>query len=286
MTILKIVFKHRYGGINLKLEDVATQRRIDTLKLIKKAGMGHIGGDFSCADILVSLYYSVMNINSNEPNDPDRDRYIQSKGHSVEILWTILADKGFIDQQTLSTFGQYNSKIIGHPNNEIDGVEMNTGSLGHGLAISVGIALGAKLDDKQYHTYTLLGDGELAEGSVWEAAISASHFKLDNLTAIIDYNKLQISGETKNVMSHDPLREKWESFGWNVIDVWDGNDISSLLEAFNSESVSGKPKCIIAHTVKGKGISAAENVAGWHHKVPNDEEFETALRELEAQLNE
>lgn len=270
----------------MNLNKIATLRRIDTLKLIKEAKMGHLGGDFSCADILVALYYSVMNVDSNNCNDPNRDRYIQSKGHAVEILWTILADKGYISKEQLSTYGQYDSQIIGHPNNLVNGVEMNTGSLGHGLSISVGIALGAKIDNKDYKTYTLLGDGELAEGSVWEAAMSASHYKLDNLTAIIDYNKLQISGKTIDVMSHEPLKEKWESFGWNVIEVENGNDIDSLLEAFNSEKINGKPKCIIAHTTKGKGISMAENVASWHHKVPSDDEFQRALEELEAQLNE
>lgn len=256
----------------------------DVMKLIFNCKTGHTGSDLSCADILVALYYGVMNINANNPNDVDRDRYIQSKGHAAEILWEVLADKGFFDKQELEdTFSKFQSRFIGHPNNKVAGVEMNTGSLGHGLPIAVGSALAAKLDGDSYHTYTLLGDGELAEGSVWEGALAASQFNLDNLTAIIDCNGLQITGETELVMNTAPLAEKWKSFGWNVYTV-DGNDMGELIETLHKKPKVNMPTMIIAKTLKGNGVSYAEGVAGWHHKVPTRDELELALRELDEQL--
>lgn len=266
-----------------ELQTKALELRKDVLNIIYNGKTGHTGSDLSCADILTALYYEVMNINPNNTKDNERDRYIQSKGHAVEILWAILGDRGFFDKEELKTFSQYKSKYIGHPNNKVNGVEMNTGSLGHGLPLAVGSALAAKIDGDQYHTYTLMGDGELAEGSVWEGAMAASHYKLDNLTAIIDYNKLQITGNVDDVMATSPLRDKWEAFGWNVIEV-DGNDIAELVLAFNAEPVRDKPKMIIAHTLKGKGVSDAEGNNKWHHHVPTEEEMNKALKELDQQL--
>lgn len=268
-----------------QLEKKATQLRARTLQLVYEAKAGHIGSDLSCTDILTVLYYQVLNIDSHNPEDPNRDRYIQSKGHAAEILWTIMGDKGFITEEELRTFSQFDSRLIGHPNNEVDGIEMNTGSLGHGLAIATGIALAGKMDQKEYKTYTLMGDGELAEGSVWEAAMAASNYKLRNLTAIIDHNGLQISGKTIDVMNTEPLAEKWRSFGWYVLEV-DGNSIEELLAAFEFTVEEEKPKMIIAHTVKGKGMDIAENQASWHHKVPTPEEYNEAMLAFENRLEE
>lgn len=266
------------------LEKKATDIRIEVLKMIRKAGAGHIGGSFSSIDILTALYFEVMNVDPNHPNWEDRDRFVLSKGHIAESLWVVLANKGFIDKAELETFSQFGTRLIGHPNNKVAGVEMNTGSLGHGLPIATGMAMAAKMDHKSYKTYTLMGDGELAEGSVWEAAMAASHYKLDNLIAIIDCNGLQISGTTDEVMNSGPLAEKWESFGWNVVTV-NGHDIQQLVSALSgSAHIAGKPTLIIAKTIKTKGISFAENVPSWHHHVPTDEQFELALKELEAMI--
>ncbi|MFE7083181.1 transketolase [Priestia megaterium] len=262
----------------------ATEIRMDLLKMIYEAGTGHTGGSLSNTDILTALYYKVMNIDPQNPKWEDRDRYVQSKGHAVESYWAILADKGFIEKEELKTFSQFNTRLIGHPNNKVPGVEMNTGALGHGLPIAVGMALAAKMDGKSYKVYTLMGDGEQAEGSVWEGAMSAAQYKLDNLVAIIDRNKLQITGSTEDVMSIEPLGDKWRSFGWEVVDV-DGNDMEQLVEVLtNAPHSKGKPTMVIAHTVKGKGISFAENVTKWHHHVPSKEEYELAMQELSKQL--
>lgn len=268
-----------------QLEKKAIELRKRTFQLVYEGKTGHTGSDLSCTDILTTLYYYVMNVDSSNPENPDRDRYIQSKGHAVEILWSVLADKGFIDEDELKTFSQFNSRLIGHPNNQVDGIEMNTGSLGHGLSVATGIALAGQLDKKDYRTYTLMGDGELAEGSVWEAAMAASNYKLENLTGIIDHNGLQITGKTVDVMNSEPLKEKWEAFGWYVIQV-DGNNIQELMNAFDSRENGNSPKMIIADTVKGKGVSFAENQSGWHHKVPTDEEYQQAMKEFDSQLEE
>lgn len=267
----------------IKLKKKAIEIRKDVLKMIKVSGTGHTGSDLSCIDILVALYYNVMNVDSENPEMDGRDQYVQSKGHAVEGLWAILADKGFFPKEELVSFSQFGSRLIGHPNNHVAGVEMNTGSLGHGLPVSVGIALAGKIDQKKYRTFTLLGDGELAEGSIWEGAMAASNFKLDNLTAIIDRNNLQITGPSESVMSVEKLREKWEAFGWDVHEV-NGNDMESLVEVLSSPNVLGKPKMVIALTTKGKGVSYMENQAGWHHKVPTDQEYSRALQELNQEL--
>lgn len=251
------------------------------LKYIVGAKAGHTGGSLSCVDILNVLYNSVLNVSPENFTSPDRDRYIQSKGHCVEALYVVLADKGFFPEDDLNTLCQYKSHYIGHPTRKVHGVEQNTGALGHGLPISVGTALAAKMDDKAYHVFTLLGDGELPEGSNWEAALTAAHYKLDNLCAIIDNNKLQITGTNADVCNTYPIDSKFESFGWAVKEV-DGHDIKALKEAFAALPFEkGKPSLIIAHTIKGKGVSFMENSVKWHHGVPDKEQYETAIEELD-----
>lgn len=270
--------------VDLFRKSVETRKRV--LKLIHHAKTGHTGGALSSTDIMVSLYYKIMNIDPVNPQMEDRDRFILSKGHSVEPLWTILADLGFYPEDDLWTFSSFGSKLIGHPNNKMPGVEMNTGSLGHGLSVGSGLALAAKKMNKSYRTFVLMGDGEQAEGSVWEAAMFAAHYKLDNLVAIIDRNRLQISGSTEDVMALDPLDEKWEAFGWEVVQV-DGNNLDQLVSALDSSQVvTGKPKLILANTTKGKGVSFIENQADWHHHVPSDDQLAQALEELDQQLTE
>lgn len=254
--------------------------RQDVLDMIYRAKTGHIGGDFSVLDILVTLYFKQMNIDPANPTDPDRDRFILSKGHSVEALYSVLCAKGFFPKEDLETFSQYLSKYIGHPNNKINGIEMNSGSLGHGLSVSVGMALAGKMDKRDYRVYVVMGDGELAEGSVWEGAMAGGHYKLDNLCAVVDRNRLQISGCTEDVMAHDSQDERWSSFGWHVIHA-EGNNIDALNAAFEeAKATKGKPTVIIADTTKGYGVSFIENQAAWHHKVPTAEEYAAATKEL------
>jgi len=256
------------------------------LQYITKAKAGHTGGSLSCTDILNVLYNEVMNVSPKNFTSPDRDRYIQSKGHCVEALYVVLADKGFFPEEDLNTLCQYKSNYIGHPTKKVKGVEQNTGALGHGLPICVGTAIAAKMDEKDYRVFTLLGDGELPEGSNWEAALSAAHYKLDNLCAIIDKNNLQISGTTSEVCNTDPLDKKFESFGWAVKAI-NGNDIDELKAAFNNLPFEkGKPSLIIANTIKGKGISFMENELKWHHGVPDKEQYETAQLELDHALTQ
>ena len=255
--------------------------RKNILKYIFHANAGHTGGSLSCIDILNVLYNHVLNTGPENFKSPDRDRYIQSKGHSVEALFVVLADKGFYPVSDLETLCKYRSHYIGHPTRKVNGVEQNTGALGHGLPISVGTALAAKMDNRKYRVFTLLGDGELPEGSNWEAALTAAHYKLDNLCAIIDNNKLQITGPTTEVCNTDPIDAKFESFGWAVRHV-DGHDYDALKKTFDDlPFVKGKPSLVIAHTVKGKGISYMENVTKWHHGVPSDEQYQEAITELD-----
>ncbi len=268
--------------VNLKVK--AYELRKDIVTLIYNAGCGHIGGDLSVIDILVVLYYKHLNCSADKLDHPDRDRFVLSKGHAAEALYCVLADRGFFPKSDLDNYSGYKSQYIGHPNNRVNGIEVNTGSLGHGLPIAVGMALAGKMDDKDYRVYTVLGDGELAEGSVWEGVMAASHYRLDNLTAIVDRNKLQISGWTKEVMSQDRLEEKWSAFGWQVI-TSPGNDVEAIDRAIEeAKTIKGRPTVIIANTTKGCGVSFMENQAGWHHRVPNAEEYAKAMEELEAQL--
>ena len=264
------------------LKALAYSLRENVIDMIVEGKAGHIGGDMSVMEILTEIYFDQMNISPENMDDPDRDKFIMSKGHSVEAYYAVLAAKGFFDiKDVIATFSKFGSQFIGHPNNKLPGIEMNSGSLGHGLPVSVGMALAGKMNKKDYRVYTVMGDGEIAEGSVWEGAMAASHYKLDNLCAVIDRNRLQISGNTEDVMAHDDVHDRWSSFGWNVIDVADGNDIGQLKEAFDAaKEVKGKPTVLIANTVKGKGSSVMENKANWHHKVPNAEELEQIRKDL------
>lgn len=261
----------------------AYKLRQDVVDIIVSGGGGHIGGDMSSMEIMLTLY-NRMNVSPDRQNDPDRDRFVLSKGHCVETLYAVLADKGFLDiDEVKSQFSRFGSEYIGHPHNTLPGIEMNSGSLGHGLSVCVGMALAGRMDKKSYRVYTLMGDGELAEGSVWEGAMAAGHYKLDNLCAVIDRNNLQISGNTEDVMAHGDLHGRFASFGWHVIEVQDGNNVDQLNAAFDeAESVKGQPSLIIAHTVKGKGSAIMENKAGWHHHLPSREEYEQISKDLAA----
>jgi transketolase len=267
-----------------QLTERSINYRKKILKYIVGAKAGHTGGSLSCIDILNVLYNEVLNVGPENFTSPDRDRYIQSKGHCVEALYVVLADKGFFPESDLETLCKYKSHYIGHPTKKVHGVEQNTGALGHGLPIAVGTALAAKMDKKAYRVFTMLGDGELPEGSNWEAALTAAHYKLDNLCAIIDNNKLQITGTNAEVCNTDPIDSKFESFGWAVKQV-DGNDVKALKAAFAAMPFEpGKPSLIIAHTVKGKGVSFMENSVKWHHGVPDKEQYETAIAELDMEM--
>ena len=266
------------------LTALAYDLRKDVINMICAGKAGHIGGDMSVMDTLVTLYFSQMNISPENMDDPERDLFVMSKGHSVEALYAVLAKKGFFSiDEVIEKFSKFGSKFIGHPNNKLPGIEMNSGSLGHGLPVCVGMALAGKMNHKNYRVYTVMGDGELAEGSVWEGAMSASQYKLDNLGAVVDRIRLQISGTTEEVMHQDDVAERFRSFGWNVIDVKDGNSIEQLNAAFEeAKTVKGKPTLLVANTVKGCGSSVMENKAAWHHHVPNDEEYAQIMKDLDA----
>jgi len=269
---------------NKELKQKSIEYRKKILKYILKAKAGHTGGSLSCTDILNVLYNEIMNVSPQNFSSPDRDRYIQSKGHCVEALFVVLADQGFFPEEDLNTLCQYKSHYIGHPTRKVNGVEQNTGALGHGLPLAVGTAIAAKLDNKLFKVYTLLGDGEMPEGSNWEAALSAAQYKLDNLCAIVDKNSLQITAPTAEVCNTDPLDEKWKSFGWAVKEV-DGNDVDALKKVFQSMPFEkGKPNAVIAHTTKGKGVSYMENSLKWHHGVPSAAEYNQAMKELDESL--
>ena len=266
-----------------ELGKLAYDLRKDTVRMIVEGKGGHIGGDMSVMEILVSLYFEQMNISPENMDDPDRDRFVMSKGHSVEAYYAVLAKKGFFQtEEVISKFSKFDSPFIGHPNNKLPGIEMNSGSLGHGLPVCVGMALAGKMNRQKYRVYTVMGDGELAEGSVWVGIMAATQYHLDNLCGVVDRNRLQISGNTEDVMGHDDLHARFASFGWFVIDVADGNDIDQLNAAFNqAKEVKGKPTVVIANTVKGKGSSLMENKTNWHHKVPTGEEFEQLMKDFD-----
>ena len=249
---------------NKELAALAYELRKKTVDVIVGAKAGHIGGDMSVMDTLVMLYFKHMNISPENQDDPNRDKFVLSKGHSVESYYTVLSEKGFFDYETYkNTFSRYGSEFIGHPHNSLPGVEMNSGSLGHGLPVCVGMALAGKMDSAPYRVYTVMGEGAMAAG----------HYHLDNLCAVVDRNGLQISGETEDVMGHEPLSERFAAFGWHVIEC-DGNDMNSLDAAFTeAKETRGQPSVVIAHTIKGRGSSVMENQAPWHHKVPSAEEY-------------
>src|SRR5688572_10666719 len=268
----------------LALKSIRYRRRI--LEIIKRAGAGHTGGSLSCIDILNVLYNRVLRVSPQATKDLNRDRYIQSKGHSVEALFVVLADKGFFPDAQLETLCQYKSHFVGHPTRKVPGIEQNTGALGHGLSISVGCAIAGKKDSRDYRVFTLLGDGELAEGSNWEAAMAAAHYDLDNLVAVVDHNTLQITGRTRDVCSNEPLDEKFQAFGWDVRSVvgHSFHELTEVLSPRRGRAGEGRPLAVIANTVKGRGVSFMEVVAKWHHGVPSDAEYPAAMKELDDAL--
>jgi transketolase len=269
-----------------ELKKQALETRKTLLSMIFQAKAGHTGGALSSTDIITALFFEILALDPTNPRWEGRDYFILSKGHCVEGYLAVLAKRGFFDEALLSTFCQFNSPLIGHPNNKIPGIEMNTGALGHGLSISVGMALGLKKDKKPNRVFTLMGDGELAEGSVWEAAMAASHYRLDNLVAIIDRNHLQISGSTEDVMGLEPLKQRWESFGWAVKEI-QGNVMEQVVDALKAVPLqTRKPSLIIAHTTKGKGVKEMEHIASWHHGVPNKGLYEQAMLDFESMQQE
>ncbi len=263
------------------LKALSYKLRQDVIDIIMAGKAGHIGGDMSVMETMVALYFHEMNISPENQDDPNRDMFVLSKGHCVESLYAVLAEKGFFPlEQVLKEYSKFGSKFIGHPNNKLPGIEMNSGSLGHGLAVAVGMALGEKMDNRDARVYVVMGDGELAEGSVWEGAMSATQYKLDNLCAVVDRNRLQISGTTEEVMHQDSVEERFAAFGWNVLSV-DGNDVDAMIAAFDeAKTVKGKPTLVVANTTKGKGSSVMENKASWHHHVPSAEEYEQIMKDL------
>jgi len=259
----------------------ANDIRADIISMLGQSGSGHPGGSLSAADIVAALYFGVMRIDPQDPRRADRDRFILSKGHAAPVLYAALAQRGFFPREDLSTLRKLGSRLQGHPDmKKLPGVEMSTGSLGQGLSVANGIALAGKLDGLDYRVYVLMGDGENQEGQIWEAAMAAAHYKLDNVTAFLDHNRLQIDGPIEEVMSPEPLADKWRAFGWDV-QVIDGHDMVQILQALEKASaVRGRPQMIVAETVKGKGVSFMENQAGWHGVAPKAEETQKALEEL------
>lgn len=264
-----------------ELKETARRIRIRDLQAVYEAGAGHIGGEMSAIDILTVLYFHILNVYPNEPKNPDRDRFVLSKGHTACALYVTLAEAGFIPKEEISTFLKPYSRLNGHPNcTKVPGVETNTGPLGHGLPVAVGMAKAAQLNDKDYRTFVLTGDGELQEGSNWEAAMAASQFKLDNLTLIVDHNRLQQGARLTETNNMAPIADKFRAFGWHTVEI-DGHNLEELINALSVNSISeGKPKCIIAHTNKGQGISFMTDKVAWHHKVPNAEQYDQAIKEL------
>ncbi len=274
--------------IDLKsLKDISTRIRIGILDAVFHAQSGHPGGSLSCADILSVLYFHAMKVEPENPAWEDRDRFVLSKGHCSPALYSALAIKGFFPVDELKKFRQIDSFLQGHPDmKKVRGVDMSTGSLGQGLSAAVGMALAGKLDKKDYRVYVLMGDGEIEEGQIWEAAMSASHYKLDNITAFLDHNRLQIDGPVHEVMSPEPVDEKFRAFGWNIISI-DGHEHGQIISALDEAvKVQGKPTVIICETVKGKGVSFMEGIGGWHGKAPNQEQYKQAISELSSRLED
>ena len=266
-----------------ELSKICRQVRRDIINMTANAGSGHPGGSLSATDLMVSVFYNHMRgIDPKNPKNPDRDRFVLSKGHAAPCYYAILAEMGFIDRAEFKNFRQLHSILQGHPDcKKVPGIDASTGSLGQGCSIAVGMALGAKMQKKDIRVYTILGDGECQEGQIWEALMSAAHYKLDNLTVIIDNNGLQIDGTNDDVMSLGDLAAKIRAFGLDLIELSDGHDLDAIEAALSAKTAPGKPKCILAHTVKGKGVSFMENQVGWHGKAPNEEQRAQALKELE-----
>jgi transketolase len=264
-----------------ELKQIASRVRASALRITSKAGSGHPGGSLSCTDILVALYFSKMNIDPKDPNMQDRDRFVLCKGHAAPALYSVLAERGFFDKAQLENLRQMDSMLEGHPKKGLTpGIDASTGSLGQGLSIAVGMALAARLDKSSRRIYAVLGDGESQEGQVWEAAMSAAHYRLSNITAFTDRNRLQIDGVTEKVMSLEPLAQKWKAFGWNVLEI-DGHELELIISAIDASKESDKPTMIIANTTKGKGVSFMENVCEYHGKPLCEDELKIALEEID-----
>jgi transketolase len=271
-----------YGKADIKeLEEKAKQIRRLIIQMLAEAGSGHPGGSLSAVDLIVALYFSVLRHNPKDPDWLERDRFHMSKGHCCPLWYAVLAESGYFPKEKLLTLRKLGSMLQGHPDRRTPGVEVASGSLGQGLSVALGMNLAAKIDKRDYRVYVLLGDGEIQEGNIWEAAMACSHYKCDNLCAMLDYNGFQIDGKIKDIMNLEPVVAKWQAFGWHTIEI-DGHDMKQILSAYaEAETVKGKPSIIIAHTVKGKGVSFMENVVDFHGRAPTKEEAEKALKELE-----
>lgn len=268
-----------------ELELLCEKNRKRLVEVVYNAHAGHIGGDLSCLNVMTALYFEVMrNISPANPKNPDRDRFVLSKGHCVEALYVTLEAKGFLKSEVMDTLGKFGSILSGHPTIEVPGIEVNSGALGHGLSIGVGMAIAAKMDKKDYRTYVLMGDGEQGEGSIYEAAMAGNRYHLDNLVAIIDRNHLQISGNTEDVMPIDSIKERWSAFGWDVITI-NGDSMEDIVKTFAAiDYQNGKPHLLVSETTKGKGVSFMEGIAKWHHGVLNEEQCKTAVKEIEERI--
>ena len=264
-----------------KLEEKAKQIRRLIVQMLAKAGSGHPGGSLSATDLITALYFAILRHNPKDPSWPERDRFHLSKGHCCPLWYALLSESGYFPKEELMTLRQFGSLLQGHPDRRTPGIEAASGSLGQGLSIALGMSLAAKMDKKDYRVYVLLGDGEIQEGNIWEAAMAASHYHCDNLCAILDYNGFQIDGKVKDVMSLEPLVGKWQAFGWHAIEI-NGHNMKDILSAYEeAKTIKTKPAIIIAHTIKGKGVSFMENVVDFHGRAPTKEEAEKALKELE-----
>jgi len=273
--------------MNIKdLQLLAEKNRKRLVEVVYAAKAGHIGGDLSCLNVMTALYFEVMrNIDPAQPKNPERDRFVLSKGHCVEALYVTLEAKGFLAPEVLDTLGKFGSVLSGHPTIEVPGIEVNSGALGHGLPIGVGMAIAAKMDKKDWRTYVMMGDGEQGEGSIYEAAMAGGKYKLDNLVAIIDRNHLQISGNTEDVMPIDSINERWSAFGWDVIPM-NGDSMEDIVKTFAAiDYHNGKPHLLVSDTTKGKGVSFMEGIAKWHHGVLNEEQCKAAVAEIEKRID-
>ena len=270
-----------------ELKLLAERNRKRLVEVVYKAKAGHIGGDLSCLNVMTALYFNVMrNLDPQQPKAPNRDRFVLSKGHCVEALYVTLEAKGFLKSEVLDTLGQFGSILSGHPTIEVPGIEVNSGALGHGLSIGVGMAIAAKMDQKDYHTYVLMGDGEQGEGSIYEAAMAANRYHLDNLVAIIDRNRLQISGNTEDVMPLDSIPERWTALGWEVVEM-NGDDMQSIVDTFaRIDYHNNRPHLLVSNTTKGKGVSFMEGVAKWHHGVLNEQQCIDAVAEIKQRIKQ
>ena len=270
-----------------ELKLLAERNRKRLVEVVYKAKAGHIGGDLSCLNVMTALYFNVMrNLDPQQPKAPNRDRFVLSKGPCVEALYVTLEAKGFLKSEVLDTLGRFGSILSGHPTIEVPGIEVNSGALGHGLSIGVGMAIAAKMDQKDYHTYVLMGDGEQGEGSIYEAAMAANRYHLDNLVAIIDRNRLQISGNTEDVMPLDSIPERWTALGWEVVEM-NGDDMQSIVDTFaRIDYHNNRPHLLVSNTTKGKGVSFMEGVAKWHHGVLNEQQCIDAVAEIEQRIKQ